>query len=656
MNLIVRGLIVALMLFPLLASAAGPAQAQTIWRLLDYVAVDYASAVQAGAVIDAGEYAEMRDFAGTIQREIGSLPTSSQQAGLVKGATALDAAIAGKADAVLVATVARQLAANLLAAYPVPLAPSLTPDVARGAALYAAQCMGCHGKMGGGDGPLATNMEPPPVNFTDLSRARERSLFALYQVISQGLEGTAMPSYAALSDADRWALAFAVGQFAYPAEQTETGKALWTSAASLREPLQGLQALVSQRPAELASATDEATMLALTAYLRRHPEAVLPSRSQSLQLVRARLAEAVAAYQQGEHQSAGRLAVSAYLDGFEPLEPVLAIKAPDLLRSLETDLTGLRSKIANDVEPGALVQAVTAIERNLVLAEAALGASSSSASSSFGGAFAILLREGLEALLVVVAMLAFLRKAGRVEAIPYVYGGTAVALLSGVATWGAATYFITISGANREVIEGASALFAAAVLVFIGIWMHGKSQVGAWQQYIREKIGAALSRQSIWGLFLLSFVVVYREVFETILFYVALWSQGNGNAVIAGALAATLSLVVIAWLLLRYSKRLPLTQFFSLSALLMAVLAVVLTGKGVAGLQEANLLSSRLIALPRIDLLGFYPTLQGAVAQAFCGSVLILGFLWNRRAGTDGPASQRTAVGDGKRASPPADQ
>ena len=642
MKIFTRTVLLALLMLPLHLSAK-TAEAQTIWRLLDYVAVDYASAVQAGAVSDAGEYAEMQDFAGTIQREIATLPASGSQAGLAEGAKALDAAIASKAEAATVATLARQLAADLLAAYPVPLAPSLTPDVTRGVALYATQCAGCHGAMGRGDGPLASNMSPPPVDFTDLARARERSLFGLYQVISQGLDGTAMPSYAALPETDRWALAFAVGQFAYPATLSDQGKALWTNTASLRQPLQGLQALVSQRPAELAAAIDEATMLATTAYLRRHPEAVLPSRSQSLQLVRARLAEAVAAYAQGDRQSAARLAVSAYLDGFEPLEPVLAIKAPDLLRSLETDLTGLRGQIASGVEPSALQQAVTTIEQKLALAETALGESSSSASSSFGGAFAILLREGLEALLVVVAMLAFLRKAGRVEAIPYVYGGTVVALLGGIATWGAATYLVTISGASREVIEGASALFAAAVLVFIGIWMHGKSQAGAWQRYIREKIGAALSRQSLWGLFVLSFVVVYREVFETILFYVALWSQGNGQAVIAGALSATLALIVIAFLLLRYSKRLPLTQFFSLSALLMALLAVVLTGKGVAGLQEADLLSSRLIDLPSIDLLGFYPTLQGVSAQAICLTILIVGFAWNRRTGAQAAVKAQPA-------------
>ncbi|TAM26609.1 MAG: c-type cytochrome [Nevskiaceae bacterium] len=644
MTLIARTLIAALMLFPIFAGAAEPAQAQTIWRLLDYVAVDYPRAVNAGAVASASEYAEMQDFAATVQREIAALPPGSHQGELGTAAGGLMAAIASKAEAGTVATLARQLASDLLKAYPVPLAPSAPPDLAKGASLYATQCAGCHGAMGRGDGPLAVQLNPPPVNFTTIERARERSVFGLYQVVSQGLDGTSMPSFASLPEADRWALAFTVGQFAFPASQSDAGKAFWEGKQSLRAAMPSLEALVSQRPAELAASTDEGTSSALTAYLRRHPEAVLPTRTQSLQIVRAHLGEAVAAYRQGNGEAAGRLAVAAYLDGFEPLEPVLAIKAPDLMRAIETAMTGLRGQIASGVDSQQIEQAVAGIERNLALAETALDSQSSSAGSAFAGAFAILLREGVEALLVVVAILAFLRKAGRAEAIRYVHGGTLVALLGGVATWAAATYLVTISGASREVIEGASGLFAAAVLVFIGIWMHGKSQAGAWQRYVREKIGAALSQQSLWGLFVLSFVVVYREVFETILFYVALWSEGNGHAVIAGALSASLSLAVIAWLLLRYSKRLPLAQFFSLSALLMAVLAVVLTGKGVAGLQEANLISSRLIDLPRIDLLGFYPTLQGVSAQGLCTLVLVMGFLWNRYTGNQEAGAQTTTA------------
>src|SRR3546814_18663929 len=99
---------------------------------------------------------------------------------------------------------------------------------------------------------------------------------------------------------------------------------------------------------------------------------------------------------------------------------------------------------------------------------------------------------------------------------PYVHGGWIGALVAGGATWLAATYLIDISGASRELTEGFAALFAAAVLVSVGIWMHGKSQADAWQRYIREKLSPALSRGSMWFLFLLAFVVVYREAFETV--------------------------------------------------------------------------------------------------------------------------------------------
>jgi len=162
--------------------------------------------------------------------------------------------------------------------------------------------------------------------------------------------------------------------------------------------------------------------------------------------------------------------------------------------------------------------------------------------------------------------------------------------------------------------------------------MHGKSQAGAWQRYIREKLSHALSKRSAWFLFLLSFVVVYREVFETVLFYAALWSQGNGAAILAGGGAAAVVLAGMAWAMLRYSRKLPITQFFAISSVLISVLAVVLAGKGISALQEAGWLSVSVIEFPRIALLGIYPTLQGVLAQLLAVLIIALGVWYNRRA------------------------
>ena len=265
-------------------------------------------------------------------------------------------------------------------------------------------------------------------------------------------------------------------------------------------------------------------------------------------------------------------------------------------------------------------------------AEAALAPSASSNASTFVGAFTILLREGLEALLIIVAMIAFLRKAERTEVLPYVHGGWAGALAAGLLTWFVATYAIGISGASRELTEGFGSLFAAVVLLSVGIWMHGKAQADQWQRYIRDKMAHALSGRSAWVLCGLAFVVVYREVFETILFYAALWAQGNGGALLAGAGAAVLLLGVIAWAMLRYSRQLPIAQFFSYSSWLMAGLTVVLAGKGVAALQEAGIIDiAPLAAAPRLSMLGIFPTWQSILTQFAMAAAIFVGFSFNRR-------------------------
>ena len=199
-------------------------------------------------------------------------------------------------------------------------------------------------------------------------------------------------------------------------------------------------------------------------------------------------------------------------------------------------------------------------------AEAALAPEAESGVATFLGSFAILLREGLEALLVVIAMIAFLRRADRPEALRYVHGGWVAALIAGAGTWVVATYAIGISGASREITEGFGALIAALVLLSVGVWMHGKAQADEWRRYIADKMQGALSRGSAWFLFGLAFLVVYREAFETILFYAALWNEGNGGTILAGALAAVLVLGVIAYAMLKLSRTLPITQFFHWSA------------------------------------------------------------------------------------------
>lgn len=638
----VRALFLALLVASMVAAPAraATAPAQTIWRLLDYIAVDYAAAVSQGRVTNAAEYDEMVEFSATVVRRLEQLPPTPARAALVRDAGALRSSIGSKADPDEVATSARQLARALLAAYPVVLAPSAAPDLAGAAALYADNCASCHGANGNGRGPASTGMDPPPIDFTDRTRARERSIFGLYQVIEQGLEGTAMPSFAHLTADERWTLAFHVGRYAYPAELTATGKATWSKNPDVRRQVPDLTALVALTPAQLEGSLGPDQARAVIAYLRAHPEAVAGNAEGSLTLAKGRLTEAVAAYERGNRREATDLALSAYLDGFEPVEPLLTARDATLMREIEAAMGQLRSLIDRGA-PLAEVRAQAARLQDLFTrAETQLRPESASSATSFAGAFTILLREGLEALLIVIAMIAFLRKAERQDVMGYVHGGWIAALAAGAATWAIATYVIGVSGASRELTEGFGSLFAAVVLLSVGVWMHGKAQAGAWQKYIAERLTHALSKRSAWFLFGLTFLVVYREVFETILFFAALWSQGNGGAVAAGAATAIVLLAIIAVAMLRYSRKLPIATFFRYSSALIAILTVVLAGKGVAALQEAGWIDIRPVALvPRIDILGLVPTVQSVGAQLAALAAILLGFWYNRRTAAQSAAS-----------------
>jgi high-affinity iron transporter len=613
-------------------AAAQQGDVQTSWRLLDYLAVDYPGAVRGGRVVSASEYKEMGEFAGSVRERIGALPDKPAKAKLVAGAEALKAAIGRKAAPDEVATLAHGLAARLIAVYPVPLAPKAIPDVARGDALFARNCAACHGAAGDGKGPMAAKLNPPPIAFADRGRARQRSLFALYQVIDQGLEGTAMQSFNALPDADKWALAFRVGRFAYPPALAEQGRQLWQSDPAVRGLVPDAAALTGLTEAGLAQKIGPAKAAAVVAYLRNEPGAISRAQGSSLTIVREKLRQSLAAYEAGDREAAKELALAAYLDGFEPVEPMLAARDSGLLAQVETKMGELRGAIAQGKDVAEVRERVAGLNTLVDESERALAPDQGSAASTFLGAFTILVREGLEALIIVVAMLAFLRKADRPEMVRPVHYGWVLALLAGLATWWAATNLIAISGASRELTEGFGSALAAIVLLFVGIWMHGKAQADEWQRYIHEKVGHALSKKSAWFLFLLAFIAVYREVFETILFFAALSAEGRVGAVIAGAAAGLGTLALIAVLMLRFSRRLPIAKFFSYSSLLIAVLAVVLAGKGVAALQEAGMLGVTPISwAPRLSLLGLYPTLEGLVAQAVTLAALIVGFGRNRR-------------------------
>ena len=622
--------------------AASPLQ--RLQQLVDYVGVDYPGAVVDGKVRNPVEYEEMLDFVGTALSLSKELPASGQREAVVNSAVELQQAVMRKADASQVTAITGKMRKMLLDGFTLPVLPGRVPDLERAASLYASECASCHGPMGAGDGPAAAGMEPPPVDFTDPERYRQRTLQGLYSTISHGVEGTAMRAYDDLADDDRWALAFYTGQMAPDARIRERGKALL--AGNTGELALGKLDLTTLTPAEVGKKLGPDGE-AMVAWLRAHPE-ILFSRHQGAGVAFAvdTLSKSLEAYEQGDVKEAHDLAVTAYLEGFEMVENSLDAIDHSLRLKIEEGMTRYRELIKIRAPLSDLETQARNLQSWLSEAKEKLGSTQLSASTAFASALMILLREGLEAILVIAALAAFLIKTDRREGLRYLHVGTGSAMILGVATWYASTYLVQIGGAGRELTEGFAALFAAAMLFYLGFWLHSKTSAAQWKAFIQGSIKKALGKGTLWGLSGLAFIAVYREIFETVLFYQALWlqtGQEGQSMIISGLLAASAILVLLAWLILRYSTRLPLRQFFSVTSLFMFVLAIVFAGKGVAALQEAGKLPSSLISFPRIDLLGIYPSLQGLGVQLGLILLAIL-LLWSSSRRNRDSSRQTTGV------------
>ena len=174
------------------------------------------------------------------------------------------------------------------------------------------------------------------------------------------------------------------------------------------------------------------------------------------------------------------------------------------------------------------------------------------------------------------------------------------------------------------------------MLLYVGYWLHGKSQARAWANFIRDSVGGALGKKTLWAMAGVSFLAVYRELFELVLFYEALWVQAGaeGHAAVLGGIAAAAALLAAAgWGMFKYSLRLPLGPFFSAMSLLLALLAVVFAGQGVAALQEAGAVGASPLGSFAAPMLGVHPTLETLGAQLLAVALVALGAWAARRPG-----------------------
>ena len=270
--------------------------------------------------------------------------------------------------------------------------------------------------------------------------------------------------------------------------------------------------------------------------------------------------------------------------------------------------------------------------------------------SSVGQAFLILIREGLEALLVVAAVIAYLVKSGNKRFTKFIYLG----VLAGLAGSGLIAVLFTFlfggSGPIQEISEGVCALIAMAMLLWTSNWMLNKSSVEAWNRYIRNKTEAAVaSAQSkmeagegvsfgmVVSLAMLSFLAVFREGAETVIFYESIYSMSqDSRGMWIGGIAAAVVLLIIFFVLRFTSVKIPIGPFFLVTSILMAVLVVIFAGGGIHALIEGDLIEGTYLSnVPTNDWIGLYPYVECLAAQALAAiaviTLFVVGFVKKRK-------------------------
>ena len=336
-----------------------------------------------------------------------------------------------------------------------------------------------------------------------------------------------------------------------------------------------------------------------------------------------RLQQAVQIYQTGETKKAILAVQDTYFDVFEAsgMENKIGSRDAEFKSRLEGYFTRLVGLMKANESSDKLHQQTEGLAQELQKATNMLQGESQSDWQMFIYSLLIILREGLEALLIVAAIVTYLIKNNHQDKLPVIRQSVYVALVASIIT--AVIFqlvFTANSGENRELLEGFTMMFAVVMLFMMSYWLLSKVEAENWKRYLEGKLSTALTTGSLIGLWLTSFLAVYREGAETVLFYYALVSDAKSAVsflyLFAGFVIGALALVV-CYFIMRYSVvKLPLKPFFMFTGSFMYLMAFVFAGKSVLELIEGNLFEPTLLSgFPEISWLGIYPYVETLTPQ-----------------------------------------
>lgn len=602
--------------FPAKAKADPKAVAspQLVVHLLDYLAKDYGGAVQDGKIISKSEYSEQIEFAKIVRANTTGVSDLAKSEPFTTDVARLQKLIAEKASANEVAKLARELQQQAIQLSKIEVAPTSRPDLGKGAKIYEVTCVSCHGASGLGDGIAGQGLDPKPANFHDAELVLNSSPYKFYNTIRLGVPGTGMAAFTNLSDEEVWDLAFYLKSLPFKPSPPSTLPTISLKEAST------LTDLEIEKQWGGAQKDARAAVSALRAI--GFPTSTIDP----LDVAKKLLSESLQAARTKDYPGALAFSLNAYLEGIEPLEPKMKANIPGFVEEIESMMSQYRSALVDEKtlqEIGALHDQVIA---KLDEAEKKFAQSKMSPAVAFWAAFSIFLREGFEAVLIIIVLISILRAMNQSQAVKWVHFGWASAVAMGLVLWFASGLLLSLSGLSREIMEGTISLLAVLVLLYVGFWLHRYSEVKKWRGFLETKLKHGLSRGSYFALSVVAFMAVFREAFEVVLFLRAIWIDLDPAAQAvagSGVLSSLILVTLLTYVAIKGSKKVPLGILFQICSWTMIVLAIILVGKGFHSLQEAGVVGVTSLGMkPRIDLLGVYPSLETLSAQL----VLLLAF------------------------------
>ncbi len=252
-------------------------------------------------------------------------------------------------------------------------------------------------------------------------------------------------------------------------------------------------------------------------------------------------------------------------------------------------------------------------------------------SYSFWDAALILLREGLEALLIVVTLLAFLRKTNHAQKQKWIWGGVAAGVGASALFAILITYLFSkvTAAASREYIEGIVGIIAVVMMITVGMWLHNNTNIKKWNNYIQKYMGKAIATGSLVTFSAISFLAIFREGAETIIFYAGMAPNMELSQLLLGIAIAFVILVVIGFLMIRYSVTIPIRPFFIVATVLIYFLAFKILGMSIHSLQVAGVIPTHsLHNFPHIEWIGLFPSIETFIPQMILFVIIGTTSLW----------------------------